>query len=966
MSDKFLNTNGGILSLSNGTANIFASILGSQNLNPSMPVKTNSVKQLVSSKLDIADVNNLQTALNNSLSNPFKGTLIATDFETTDYFSVNDELSKIENITSSTQAPTITNITGLIKVDEIAVDKIYSPTQSIWIDLDSTDVNINATHLKFNANPVVSTPYNGVLEASSFIKTGSTANQVLLGDGSTTNINNVAGSNSVGLGYELVPRGARDNWLENTTNSGGASMKYFDNLNLLFSYDFSNKLTYSQNGGLTWVNAISGSVSFGSPAYNGTNLFLCIGGSLGTAVAYTSSNGTTWNAITPFNLTSLNMSNSQALTYFNGRFIQTVVATGFNVATSSDNGINWAGRALNNTVFGFHIGVDDVGIPILVSSGSNISYTYDGLNWTSIAGITINGRAIVYNSIRKEWIASTNNSATFYRSYDGKNWSAISTATTYSLQNALIWVGNDKNGIPVNQYYFPITDSSLGNTYSLVYSPTCETGTFRNIRMSGATDSSLGGGLHYGLVYMNLYDRFGLTVNYGTLFRYCNKTTQSGSNGVILANGFKTATGISTEFLKSNGTVDSNTYALNSALTTTNSTVATNTANISTNTTNIATNASSITALQTKTTNQTAISGTSTNFSNNVYFNPSFSTSQAIKIDFGTSINRFYSYQDVATSSLCQLDLNANSFYLNGGDVNIQVGHVINSPKFIVPSGLSTQFLKADGTVDVSTYLSTTGLYTPTGLGNIDIMLRDTPFIGIQYVNGSGINSTLSNSLWSALGSSSAVNSTYALTNNFTRQLCCANWTTTALADGAGCGYGSSITTGAQISRNYSFGLSAVLGISDSVYNANNCQNFFGLWNLSTQIPLTQATQLSTQFNFIGFGSNTTDSNICIYTGGSASTVKQVDLGSSFPANRPSGALSTDWFKFNLYWDTTKFYYKAVNTTTGVVVSGTFTPLVANIPATSINLFPQCLRIMGTPQSNGQARLQVQRFGVYY
>ena len=60
-----------------------------------------------------------------------------------------------------------------------------------------------------------------------------------------------------------------------------------------------------------------------------------------------------------------------------------------------------------------------------------------------------------------------------------------------------------------------------------------------------------------------------------------------------------------------------------------------------------------------------------------------------------------------------------------------------------------------------------------------------------------------------------------------------------------------------------------------------------------------------------------------------------------------------------VYWDTSKFYYKAHNTTTNVIVSGIFTALVADIPATSINLFPQCVRVMGLPQSNGQARLQV-------
>ncbi len=58
-------------------------------------------------------------------------------------------------------------------------------------------------------------------------------------------------------------------------------------------------------------------------------------------------------------------------------------------------------------------------------------------------------------------------------------------------------------------------------------------------------------------------------------------------------------------------------------------------------------------------------------------------------------------------------------------------------------------------------------------------------------------------------------------------------------------------------------------------------KNFWGLWNLSSQISLAQATQLAVQRNRLCFGSNTTDANIC--------TVKQVDLGASFPAKDQVG-----------------------------------------------------------------------------
>ena len=63
MSDKFLGTGGNNTSLTNGTAVIYASTLGANTLDPSRPVKTNSVRQLVSSNLDISEINTLSTQL---------------------------------------------------------------------------------------------------------------------------------------------------------------------------------------------------------------------------------------------------------------------------------------------------------------------------------------------------------------------------------------------------------------------------------------------------------------------------------------------------------------------------------------------------------------------------------------------------------------------------------------------------------------------------------------------------------------------------------------------------------------------------------------------------------------------------------------------------------------------------------------------------------------------------------------
>ena len=64
MSDKFLGSGQGSINLSNGSATIYSATLGAASLTASKPIKTNSVKQLISTNLDITDVNNLQTQLN--------------------------------------------------------------------------------------------------------------------------------------------------------------------------------------------------------------------------------------------------------------------------------------------------------------------------------------------------------------------------------------------------------------------------------------------------------------------------------------------------------------------------------------------------------------------------------------------------------------------------------------------------------------------------------------------------------------------------------------------------------------------------------------------------------------------------------------------------------------------------------------------------------------------------------------
>ena len=70
MANKFLNIGGGSVNLDNGSVSIYANSLSAKDLTPSLPLKTNSLNKLVSEKLDISDVNNLQSALDSVITNP--------------------------------------------------------------------------------------------------------------------------------------------------------------------------------------------------------------------------------------------------------------------------------------------------------------------------------------------------------------------------------------------------------------------------------------------------------------------------------------------------------------------------------------------------------------------------------------------------------------------------------------------------------------------------------------------------------------------------------------------------------------------------------------------------------------------------------------------------------------------------------------------------------------------------------
>jgi hypothetical protein len=136
MSDKFLNTGGANINLSNGTATLFGATIGAINLEPSQPLKTNSVRQLVSEKLDIADVNNLQSELNTK-----------------------NELTFIENDTHTTPA------TGRVK--------LYVKTDGSFYKKDDAGVESG-----FGGGGGISTSNAPVVDNSLVVYDGTTGNTV--------------------------------------------------------------------------------------------------------------------------------------------------------------------------------------------------------------------------------------------------------------------------------------------------------------------------------------------------------------------------------------------------------------------------------------------------------------------------------------------------------------------------------------------------------------------------------------------------------------------------------------------------------------------------------------------------------------------------------------------------------------------------------------------------------------------
>jgi hypothetical protein len=201
MSDKFLGSGGSSsTNLTNGTVPFYGASLGAESLSPGLPVKVNSLRQLITSKLNISDISGLQTALSNSgIKNPLTANLNIGVWDIINLpdgktlRGITDEVGAFDAEIKALDDKTInissivgtTTFSGDIKSSSVSTGFLYDESKSVRIEATPTTFDIQAPFLKFNGNDIITSPYPSLLEANGFLKTGGTNIQYLMANGST-------------------------------------------------------------------------------------------------------------------------------------------------------------------------------------------------------------------------------------------------------------------------------------------------------------------------------------------------------------------------------------------------------------------------------------------------------------------------------------------------------------------------------------------------------------------------------------------------------------------------------------------------------------------------------------------------------------------------------------------------------------------------------------------------------------
>lgn len=253
MSDKFLGV-GKSTSFQDGTADLNINALTISGLETSQPIKTNSIRQLISTKLSINDVQGLQQALNNVLTNP-----MATD--------LNLDGNNIDNVgeidVDSIEGTTVNE--GLVLKSNItpAGNGLYSLGGVGRHFFDGFIDTLYTSNLRkgLSANIQVQ---DDLIPASNTIDLGNSSNPFLSCVAVSTITNNLqSNAGNISLLNNLIPN-------TNNTIGLGSISNYFSNI-------YTNRINVNElasiTGGIITNNSISPNTDNTKDLGNNTNRF---------------------------------------------------------------------------------------------------------------------------------------------------------------------------------------------------------------------------------------------------------------------------------------------------------------------------------------------------------------------------------------------------------------------------------------------------------------------------------------------------------------------------------------------------------------------------------------------------------------------------------------------------------------------------------------------------------------------
>lgn len=357
-----------------------------------------------------------------------------------------------------------------------------------------------------------------------------------------------------------------------------------------------------------------------------------------------------------------------------------------------------------------------------------------------------------------------------------------------------------------------------------------------------------------------------------------------------------------------------------------------------------------------------------------------------------TYIDKGVIYRDVATNlwkheTIANLVGNASALQL--GLLSSTDWSTFNSKEPAITTGLSTQYFRGDKTwqtlnniavglgnvpnvdatnpaniVQTSSYRFVTDAEKSTWNSSSSLipdLKGNEVFRGVTFRPNSTTIDTLGGITNNLSGTQGA--NTVAVTNFRTRQATMRFEPSTV---GTG-NYCCMRTSAALWSITGGFLFVGEFGIADSNY-AVGAHNFWGLTSSVTNLAIGTISNLqpSALTNIIALANDSGDANLQIMHNDASGTATKIDLGSDFPSNRTSGAVSTTMYYVRFYnpAGTSEIRYSVINRETGAEASGTIT---TNLPDPSVLLAYQAGRSMGTGGGgvSSSGRFDVKILGVY-